>query len=111
MSRVPLSRRTVLSGLAVAVAGADAFAAGVARAQGTLGQSGLVGHIEGPERILDPALIPKKFQEAPALAELVKAGKLPPVEARVRPPRVRTKRERPWSPGPIPNSWRPLKSG
>ncbi len=35
----------------------------------------------------------------------------PPVEARVRPPRVRTKRERPWSPGPIPNSWRPLKSG
>ena len=83
MSRVPLSRRTVLSGLAVAVAGADAVAAGVARAQGTLGQSGLVGHIEGPERILDPALIPKKFQEAPALAELVKAGKLPPVEARV----------------------------
>ncbi|MGH7263425.1 MAG: ABC transporter substrate-binding protein, partial [Candidatus Rokuibacteriota bacterium] len=35
------------------------------------------------ELILDPAKWPKKFSEAPVLAELVKAGKLPPVDQRV----------------------------
>jgi peptide/nickel transport system substrate-binding protein len=43
----------------------------------------LIGKLEGPELILDPAKWPKKFSEAPMLAELVKAGKLPPVEQRV----------------------------
>jgi len=43
----------------------------------------LIGKLEGPELILDPARWPKKFGEAPMLAELVKAGKLPPVEQRV----------------------------
>jgi len=43
----------------------------------------LVGKLEGPEVITDPAQIPKSFKEAPQLAELVKAGKLPPVEQRV----------------------------
>jgi peptide/nickel transport system substrate-binding protein len=43
----------------------------------------LVGKLEGPELILDPAKWPKTFKEAPMLAELVKAGKLPPVEQRV----------------------------
>ena len=33
--------------------------------------------------VTDPAQWPKKFGEAPALAELVKAGKLPPVEQRI----------------------------
>jgi peptide/nickel transport system substrate-binding protein len=43
----------------------------------------LIGKLEGPEIILDPAKFPKKFGEAPILAELVKAGKLPPVEKRL----------------------------
>ena len=43
----------------------------------------LIGKLEGPELVLDPAKWPKKFGEAPALAELVKAGKLPPVEQRI----------------------------
>ncbi|MEA2698063.1 MAG: peptide/nickel transport system substrate-binding protein [Myxococcales bacterium] len=43
----------------------------------------LIGKLEGPELILDPDKWPKKFSEAPMLAELVKAGKLPPVEQRV----------------------------
>ncbi|HEY2902842.1 MAG TPA: ABC transporter substrate-binding protein, partial [Polyangia bacterium] len=43
----------------------------------------LIGKLEGPELILDPARWPTKFSEAPALAELVKAGKLPPVEQRL----------------------------
>jgi peptide/nickel transport system substrate-binding protein len=36
-----------------------------------------------PQVILDPAKTPKKFTEAPILADQVKAGKLPPVEQRL----------------------------
>jgi peptide/nickel transport system substrate-binding protein len=54
-----------------------------AAAQTDLSQSGLVGKLENPTIITDPAQWPKKFGEAPALAELVKAGKLPPVEQRI----------------------------
>ena len=43
----------------------------------------LIGKLEGPENILDPAKWPKKFGEAPMLADLVKQGKLPPVDQRV----------------------------
>jgi peptide/nickel transport system substrate-binding protein len=43
----------------------------------------LVGKLEGPELILDPGKWPKKLTEAPMLAELVKAGKLPAVAERV----------------------------
>ena len=45
--------------------------------------SGLVGKLEGPELILDASKWPKTFGEAPELAELVKAGKLPPVKDRI----------------------------
>ena len=43
----------------------------------------LVGKLEGYEIITDPAAMPKKFNEAPILAELVKAGKLPSVDKRL----------------------------
>jgi len=43
----------------------------------------LIGKIEGPTLVTDPAQFPKTFKEAPMLAELVKAGKLPPVEQRL----------------------------
>ncbi len=46
-------------------------------------QSGLVGKLETAAIVLDTTQVPKKFQEAPQLAELVKAGKLPPVEQRL----------------------------
>ncbi len=69
-------RKLVLT-LAALLAGTSAMA------QTDLSQSGLVGKLENPQLITDPAQWPKKFQEAPALAELVKAGKLPPVEQRV----------------------------
>src|SRR5258707_3075767 len=52
-------------------------------AQQDLSQSGLVGKLENPTIITDPAQWPKKFGEAPALADLVKAGKLPSVDKRV----------------------------
>src|SRR5918995_2523164 len=57
-----------------------AVAAG-AVAQG--GKSPLIGKLEGPEVVTDPAKFPKAFKEAPQLAELVKTGKLPPVAERI----------------------------
>lgn len=48
-----------------------------------ISQSGLVGKLEGASIVTDPAAIPKAFQEAPQLAELVKAGKLPAVKDRL----------------------------
>ena len=55
---------------------------GLAQRAGGIEQSGLVGKLEGPE-IVPGAAHPQRLQEAPMLAELVRAGKLPPVEQRV----------------------------
>jgi peptide/nickel transport system substrate-binding protein len=54
-----------------------------AAAQGTKLGAALIGKLEGAEVVTDPALFPKSFKEAPQLAELVKAGKLPPVQERI----------------------------
>jgi peptide/nickel transport system substrate-binding protein len=54
-----------------------------AAAQDTKLGAQLIGKLEGAEVVTDPALIPKSFKEAPQLAELVKAGKLPPVQERI----------------------------
>jgi peptide/nickel transport system substrate-binding protein len=43
----------------------------------------LIGQLEGPEIVTDASAWPKSFKEAPTLTELVKAGKLPPVEQRI----------------------------
>lgn len=43
----------------------------------------LIGEIEGPTIVTDPAKWPTTFNEAPQLAELVKQGQLPPVEERI----------------------------
>ncbi|PYM18455.1 MAG: twin-arginine translocation pathway signal [Candidatus Rokuibacteriota bacterium] len=74
--------RTLRSRLTVAlVLGALTVAvAAVALAQG---KNALIGKLEGPEVVTDAAKIPKAFKEAPQLAELVKAGKLPPVAERI----------------------------
>lgn len=92
MARKPkgLTRREFLRDAAFA-AGAmgvpGALPAATVSAQGKAAEpklgSQLIGKLEGPELVLDPAKWPKKFAEAPTLAELVKAGKLPPVEKRV----------------------------
>ena len=57
--------------------------AGRAQAQEAKLGAQLIGKLEGPELVLDPAKWPKKFAEAPMLADLVKQGKLPPVDKRV----------------------------
>jgi peptide/nickel transport system substrate-binding protein len=57
--------------------------AGRARAgAGHPGESGLVGELEGAVVVRDAAR-PASLKEAPLLAEMVKAGKLPPVDQRV----------------------------
>jgi peptide/nickel transport system substrate-binding protein len=52
---------------------------------GALAQAGksLIGKLEGPEVVTDPAKFPRTLSEAPQLAALVKAGKLPPVAERI----------------------------
>src|SRR6266849_181509 len=56
-------------------------------AVGALAQSAsktsLMGKLEGPEVVTDAGKAPKAFKEAPQLAALVKAGKLPPVAERI----------------------------
>src|SRR5262245_59951869 len=49
----------------------------------TASKTSLIGKLEGPEVVADPAKTPKTFKEAPQLAALVKAGKLPPVAERI----------------------------
>jgi peptide/nickel transport system substrate-binding protein len=74
-----MTKRTWLTGLVV-------LTSSVAIVAGALAQGGgksLVGKLEGPEVVTDPAKMPKAFKEAPQLAELVKAGKLPPVAERI----------------------------
>src|SRR5262245_66121908 len=61
---------------------ASGWMAGSAVAAGPAG-SELMGKLEGPEAVTDPAKFPKSFKEAPQLADLVKAKKLPPVQERV----------------------------
>ncbi len=77
-----LTRRH-MTALMGAGAGVALMGPGAAWAQTSLSQSGLVGDLQGPTIIEDQAQWPKTFQEAPMLAEMVKAGKLPPVAERV----------------------------
>jgi hypothetical protein len=58
-----------MSGLAASPAAMEFLRSAVAEAQTSLSQSGLVGEIQGPTMITDPAKWPKKFAEAPMLAE------------------------------------------
>jgi peptide/nickel transport system substrate-binding protein len=86
--RTGLTRREFLRDAAMATGGVAL--AGLIPGPAHAGQASepklgaqLIGKLEGPELILDPAKWPKKFGEAPMLAELVKAGKLPPVQERI----------------------------
>ena len=69
--------------LAVTIGMAPTVLGSAVYAQTGLQSSGLVGKLEGATIVTDPAAQPKEFKEAPQLAELVKAGKLPPVKDRI----------------------------
>jgi hypothetical protein len=83
--RMVVGRRAFLR-LAMAAAGAAGLKVarpdGAAAATKTPEKLGAqyIGKLEGPEILRDVARFPKRFSEAPILADLVKAGKLPPVE-------------------------------
>ena len=65
----------LLPGLAIAQTAAPTTSA--------FDQSGLVGKLEGPTIVTDPALMPRAFHDAPMLAPLVQSGALPPVAQRI----------------------------
>jgi peptide/nickel transport system substrate-binding protein len=67
----------------ILIAAAMLLAGAAAAQQPDLSQSGLVGNLENPAIVTDTAQWPKTFNEAPELAALVKAGKLPPVAQRI----------------------------
>src|SRR5207244_52678 len=79
------TRRNVLRAGLVALAAAQLPDVLVSRAvaQGPTLGAGLIRKLECSKVVLDPARYPKAFKEAPQLAELVKAGKLPPVAERI----------------------------
>jgi peptide/nickel transport system substrate-binding protein len=79
------SRRSVLrAGLfALSAAQLPDLVVSRALAQGGPPAKNLIGKLEGAEVVTDPARYPKSFKEAPQLAELVKAGKLPAVQERI----------------------------
>jgi peptide/nickel transport system substrate-binding protein len=68
---------------ATLLAGTALAHAALAQSSGQIRESGLVGELEGPTLIDDPARRPTQFKEAPMLAEQVRAGRLPPVEQRL----------------------------
>ena len=61
MSKAKLSRRGLLAALAASPAAVEFLRSAIAEAQTSLSQSGLVGEIQGPTIITDPAKWPKKF--------------------------------------------------
>jgi peptide/nickel transport system substrate-binding protein len=83
VTRREFLQRTALASGAVGLAGFVPVATLTAQAGEPKLGAQLIGKLEGPELVLDPAKWPKKFGEAPMLAEQVKSGKLPPVEQRV----------------------------
>ena len=85
MRKVWQTRKTarVMAGLVVALLGLTLGGGTLRLAAAAPAGSDLMGKLEGPEVVSDPAQVPKSFKEAPLLAELVKTGKLPPVAERV----------------------------
>jgi peptide/nickel transport system substrate-binding protein len=75
--------RTLRSRLTIAIVVGALSTVVAAGALAQMGKSALIGKLEGPEVVTDPAKQPTRLTEAPQLAELVKAGKLPPVAERV----------------------------
>src|SRR5216684_3313836 len=67
---------TFVVGALICLVAAGALAAAASK-------SALIGKLEGPEVVTDLAKLPKQLKEAPQLAALVKANKLPPVAERV----------------------------
>ena len=60
-----------------------ALGGGAIRQASAQGGESLMGRLEGPRVITDREQFPEQFREAPALAERVQRGELPPVAERI----------------------------
>ncbi len=78
-----LGAATMLAGLSAPMA--EALAQAAADGDKTKVSGELIGKLEGPEVVIDPAQWPTDLKEAPMLASRVAAGTLPPVKDRVGP--------------------------
>src|SRR2546426_12101019 len=80
MSELWRTRRicTLRSRLTLALVAGAVSAVVAARALAANTGKSLIGKLEGPEGVTDPAKFPKTVTEAPQLAGLGKAGKRPP---------------------------------
>ena len=74
------TRRRFIAASSFAAAATPVSAALAQAVSGQFTQSGLVGTLQGPSQSTQK---PATFKEAPQLAELVRQGKLPPVEQRI----------------------------
>ncbi|MBI4841754.1 MAG: twin-arginine translocation signal domain-containing protein [candidate division NC10 bacterium] len=83
MTRREFLRDAALATGTVALAGVVPVRAHAGQASEPKLGAQLIGKLEGPELVLDPAKWPKNFSQAPLLADLVKQGKLPPVGKRI----------------------------
>jgi peptide/nickel transport system substrate-binding protein len=79
----PAAAATQPAAAAPTSASAAATPAAASQAAPTKPGRQLIGKLEGPSIVTDSGQFPKKYAESPALAELVKQGKLPPVEQRL----------------------------
>ena len=80
--RPTLKRRSGVACLAVTLVSL-VLAAGIAREASAQGGDSLMGRLEGPRVVTDREQFPEQFREAPALAERVQRGELPPVAERI----------------------------
>ena len=84
----PAAQAPAETGANAPVADAPAAKAPDAKGKETMAEepkigAALIGKLEGPTIVTDQSKWPTKFNEAPQFAELVKQGKLPPVEERI----------------------------
>jgi peptide/nickel transport system substrate-binding protein len=77
------SRRGVLGAITLLGSTIRFGTAALAQSEDAAISRDLIGRLEGPEVVVDPALWPKQFQEAPMLASRVSSGGLPPVKDRI----------------------------
>jgi peptide/nickel transport system substrate-binding protein len=82
-SRREFLQQAALASGVVGLGGVTPTVAKAGQAGGPALGAHYIGKLEGPEIIRDVSKFPKKFAEAPMLAELVRAGKLPSLEQRL----------------------------
>ena len=79
----PTGRQSGILLCLILTLGALALDGGAARRASAQAGGSLMGQLEGPRVVSDRERFPSQYQEAPALADRVQQGKLPPVQERI----------------------------